>query len=462
VDTIAAIGTALGEGGIGIVRISGPRSEQIINELFIPSKPENWKRKESHRLYLGHFRKGGEKKVIIDEVLVTIMKAPQSYTGENMAEIHCHGGALIMKTILEEVLATGAVLAEPGEFTKRAFLNGKLDLTKAEATIDLIRASSEAGLKIAASQLEGNLAKKITVLQEQLLKILAFLEATIDFPEEELPGLADKEIEAGLKSLIASLEELAEGFKQGQIIREGLKTVIFGKPNVGKSSLLNALLGRERAIVTDIPGTTRDLIMETIYLEGIPVKLIDTAGVRLTEDLIEIIGVEKTKETLKEAELAFLVLDGGAELGENDFLVFELAKELDIPFLILLNKVDLRDQVLKKGQLETVFAGVNILEISALKGYGLSELGEEIKKLFDLNKLNFRESPLLTKMRHFESVKKSLKHLTEALDALQQGYPEDFLIIDLKAGYDYLAEIVGKDADEEVLNKIFADFCIGK
>ncbi len=460
-ETIAAIGTALGEGGIGIVRVSGAQSEYIVNKLFSPSKQKNWKKGESHRLYLGYLKKSSDES-IIDEVLVTIMKAPRSYTGEDMAEIHCHGGVLIINTILEEVLEAGAVLAKPGEFTRRAFLNGKLDLTQAEATLDLIRASSESDLRMAASQLEGNLAKKIFALQERLLKIIAFLEVAIDFPEEQIDGLSENEITIELNDLTKSLEKLIQGFRQGQIAREGLKTVIFGKPNVGKSSLLNALLGKERAIVTDVPGTTRDLIIETIYLEGIPIKLIDTAGVRLTDDIIEIIGVEKTKETLREADLAFLVLDGGTELGDNDFLVFELAKELEIPFLILLNKVDLKKQIIKKEQLEASFKGIKILEISALKGYGLAELGSEIKGLFGLKQLNIEEEPLLTKVRHLESVKNALKHLKDAISSFNQAYPEDFLVIDLKSSYDYLAEIVGKATEEEVLDKIFADFCIGK
>lgn len=461
-NTIVAIGTALGEGGIGIVRLSGPKSEFIIHKLFLPANPVNWEKRQSHRLYLGRFKQDPEEDVFLDEVLVVIMKAPNSYTGEEMAEIHCHGGILAVSSILEAALAMGAVLAKPGEFTKRAFLNGKLDLTQAEATLDLIRASSEAGLKVAASQLEGNLAKKIGSLQAQLIRIMAFFEAKIDFPDENIEGLTDQEIENNFIILIKELEKLLKGFNQGKILQEGLKTVIFGKPNVGKSSLLNALLGKERAIVTDIPGTTRDLIIETVHIGGIPLKLIDTAGIRLTEDLVEKIGVKKTKDTLQEADLALLVLDGGTELMESDYLVFQLAKNSQVPFLILLNKIDLEHQVINKEQLERISNGVKVLEISTLKGQGLMELEDEIEGLFNLGEIKFEEAPLLTRMRHAESIKNALKHSAEALDSFKKGYPEDFLTIDIKSAYDYLAEIIGRGAEEEVLDKIFAEFCIGK
>lgn len=461
-NTIAAIGTALGEGGIGIVRLSGPASETIIEKLFVPANPLNWENRQSHKLYLGHFKKNPQENIFIDEVLVVIMKEPNSYTGEEIAEIHCHGGLLAVSSVLESVLAMGAVLAEPGEFTRRAFLNGKLDLTQAEATLDLIRAGSEAGLKIAASQLEGNLTKKINFLQEELLKIIAFFEVKIDFPDEEIDDLSNLELENKLNNLIKELEKLLKGYNQGRIIQEGLKTVIFGKPNVGKSSLLNAILGKERAIVTHIPGTTRDLIIETVYLGGIPIKLIDTAGVRLTEDLVEKIGVEKTKETLQEADLALLVLDGSSELGESDYLVFEMAKEIQIPLIVLLNKIDLENQIINKEQLERVFNKGKILEISALKGQGLNELEDEIKLLFNFGKIRYGEEPILTRIRHRDAINNALKHIKETLDYLKLGYPEDFLTIDLKAAWDCLAEVIGQNAGEEILDKIFAEFCIGK
>ncbi|NLL19796.1 MAG: tRNA uridine-5-carboxymethylaminomethyl(34) synthesis GTPase MnmE [Clostridia bacterium] len=461
-DTIGAIGTALGESGIGIVRLSGPDSEHIIEQLFIPVNRENWSRRQSHRLYLGHFRKSGSGQEVIDQVLVVIMKGPHSYTGEDVAEIHCHGGYLVVRSVLEAVLNQGARLAEPGEFTRRAFLNGKLDLAQAEATIDLIRSKSRTGLAIAVGNLDGKLSQLIDYCQEELLRILAYCEASIDFPEDEIEVMQPEEIEEIITSVINRLERLLADFDKGRLLQDGVKTVILGKPNVGKSSLLNAILGRERAIVTDIPGTTRDLIEEYVDLGGIPLRMVDTAGIRPTEDLVEKIGVEKTKEVLKEADLALLVLDAATGLTDNDQLVWQLAKEAGVPLIVLINKVDLDEVAIGREQLKQMDSGLTVLEISALSGYGLPALEEKVQEMVGLGEVRWEGEPLITRLRHRQAVTKAVDHLKQLLVSLEQGLPEDFLTIDLRGAWEALGEINGKTVGEDVLDRIFAEFCIGK
>lgn len=463
-DTIAAIATAVGESGIGIIRISGPKSEAVLDKLFIPINRDNWSNRKSHKLYLGHLRTAPGEREIIDQVLVVIMKKPHSYTGEDVAEIHCHGGFLAIRSALEAVLKTGVRLADPGEFTKRAFLNGKLDLAQAEATIDLIRAKSLSGLKLAASQLKGKLSQEVDYCQEQILKILAYLEAAIDFPEDEIEVLQDEEMRSISQDVIQRLEKLLAGFHKGRIFQEGLKTVILGKPNVGKSSLLNAILGRERAIVTEIPGTTRDLIEEFVDLGGIPLKLIDTAGVRFTEDVVEKIGVERTKAVVNEADLVLFVLDAATGVTGNDELVWQLVKEAGVPLLILLNKIDLDKVMIDKQALADKFGeeGVDIIEISALTGYGLPELEEKVRMMVGMGEAKLDQELLISRLRHQESVSKAIDHLKEFLKALAEGYAEDFLTIDLRAAWEALGEINGKTAGEDVIDRIFSEFCLGK
>lgn len=461
-DTIAAIGTALGEGGIGIVRISGPESRQVVENLFIPNNPENWRRWQSHRLYLGHFCEDSRKQKIIDQVLVVIMKGPHSYTGEDMAEIHCHGGYLVVRAVLEAVLSQGVRLAQPGEFTRRAFLNGKLDLAQAEATIDLIRSKSRAGLTAAVNILDGKLSQLIERCQEELLRMIAYCEAAIDFPEDEIEVLEPEEIKSVVNHLIGKIEKLLADYDKGRLLRDGVKTVILGKPNVGKSSLLNALLGRERAIVTEIPGTTRDLIEEPLDLGGVPLRLIDTAGIRPTEDLVEKIGVERTKAVLKEADLALLVLDAATGVTDNDRLVLQLAREAAVPLLVVINKMDLEPVLINKEQLEASFPDLTVLEISALSGYGLPELEEKVRSMVGLGEVRFDGEPLVTRLRHRQALLKALDHLQQLLGSLEAGLPEDFLTIDLRGAWEALGEINGKTVGEDVLDKIFAEFCIGK
>ncbi|HHY60601.1 MAG TPA: tRNA uridine-5-carboxymethylaminomethyl(34) synthesis GTPase MnmE [Clostridia bacterium] len=463
-DTIAAIGTALGESGIGIIRISGPDSEKVVEQLFIPKNKARWEQRVSHKLYLGHLRSGPGEEEILDQVLVTVMRRPRSYTGEDMAEIHCHGGFLVVRAALEAVLKAGARLAEPGEFTRRAFLNGKLDLAQAEAVIDLIRAKSRSGLKLAVSQLDGKLSQEIDRCQEELLRVLAHLEAAIDFPEDEIEAMAPEEMEAIAREVWRRLDKLAAGFDKGRVLQEGLKTVILGKPNVGKSSLLNALLGRERAIVTDVPGTTRDLIEEYVDLGGVPLKLVDTAGVRFTEDLVERIGVERTKAVLKEADLVLFVLDAATGVTENDELVWQLIQEAGVPRLILLNKVDLETALPEVRTIRDRLAVPEeaVIEISALTGYGLPALEEKVRLMVGMGEAKMDQEVLISRLRHRQSLRKAMDHLQEFLKALQKRMPEDFLTIDLRGAWEALGEINGKTVGEDVLDRIFAEFCIGK
>lgn len=463
-DTIAAIGTAVGESGIGIIRISGPDSERVVEQLFVPKNQGHWNQRVSHKLYLGYIRKGPGTDEILDQVLVTVMRQPRSYTGEDMAEIHCHGGFFVVRSVLEGVLRAGVRLAEPGEFTKRAFLNGKLDLAQAEAIIDVIRAKSLAGLQMAVSQLDGKLSQEIDSCQEELLRILAHLEAAIDFPEDEIEAMGAGEMEEAARAVLQRLTKLAAGFDKGRVLQEGLKTVILGKPNVGKSSLLNALLGRERAIVTDIPGTTRDLIEEFIDLGGIPLKLVDTAGVRVTEDLVEKIGVERTKAVLREADLVLFVLDAAAGITGNDELVWQLIRETGVPRIILVNKVDLNSARLDLREIRERFGDreETVIEISALTGYGLPALEEKVRLMVGMGEARFDQEVLVSRLRHRESLQKAMDHLEGFLRALHKGMPEDFLTIDLRSAWEALGEINGRTVGEDVLDRIFAEFCIGK
>jgi len=458
-DTIAAISTPFGEGGIGIVRMSGSLTEKILDEVFVAKKTQKWKERQSHRLYLGHLQKEGK---IIDEVLAVIMKEPHSYTGEDVGEVHCHGGLLAVNLALEAVLGAGARLAEPGEFTRRAFLNGRLDLVQSEAIIDIIRSQSSAGLELAVEQLGGSLPEAISNCQKQLLRLMAYFEASIDFPEDEIDTIAYDEMDVILTGVENKIKGLLDGFSQGKIIREGLKTVILGKPNVGKSSLLNALLQEDRAIVTEIPGTTRDVIEETVNLNGILLRIMDTAGIRPTEDLVEKIGIEKTKEVLKKADLALLVLDAGERLTGHDEMVYRLVQGEGIPSLVLINKIDVDKPMLSREEAHRLFGEVEFLEISALKGQGLEALSGKIREMVGLGKVGEGPEPLLTRLRHAQSLKKALEHLQLVRKGLDSGMPVDFLSIDLKEAWESLGSINGTSIEDDVLDTIFSEFCIGK
>ncbi len=457
-DTIAAISTPLGEGGIGIVRLSGPKAIDIARKIFIPAGGIKWwKENPGHRLFYGYAAepRSGE---IIDEVLLGVMVAPKSYTKEDVVEFNCHGGLVSLRKTLETVLGQGARLAEPGEFSRRAFLNGRLDLIQAEAIIDIIRAKTDAGLKLAVSQLKGNFSGKIKTIQKDLTALLAETEACIDFPEDYLPE--DRAQTRGkLIKILDQVGFLISSAEKGKIYREGILAVIAGRPNVGKSSLLNALLKEKRAIVTEIPGTTRDIIEEVINIKGIPIKIADTAGLRPTDDPVESIGVQRSQEALESAGLVLFVIDAVQGFTKEDRELLEgLRKKRKI---LLINKIDLTEA--DRGLAAVCLASESpVLEISAKTGAGLEELSDTIEKMVFEGKIESGDNYLVSNVRHMDVLRRCEHHLKEALQAFDEGLPEDLQAIDLRAAWDTLGEITGSTATEEIIDHIFANFCIGK
>lgn len=458
-DTIAAISTPLGEGGIGIVRISGEKSLEILEKVFRTSRPRNWRTVQSHTIHYGHVveQKSGE---VVDEVLVSVMRGPRTFTAEDVVEINCHGGIVPLQKTLELVLQEGARLAEPGEFTKRAFLNGRIDLSQAEAVIDIIRARTDQGLKVALNQLAGALSAKVKNLREELLGLLAFIEAGVDFPEEDVQQISLKEIGDRVIEVKQQVKKLLSGAYAGRIYREGFRMVIAGKPNVGKSSLLNALLRERRAIVTDIPGTTRDVIEEVVNLRGIPVRIIDTAGIRDTTDVVERLGVEKTREWLAQADLVLLVMDAASGITREDREILGLIGEQRV--IILVNKIDVEDPRIDKEEVME-WAGDRVcLEISAREEIGLEELADTVVGMVLEGKVVAADQGLVTRVRHQESLQRAARHLEQVEEGVLLGFAQDLLSIDLKAAWEALGEITGDTLGEDVLDRIFAEFCIGK
>jgi tRNA modification GTPase len=390
------------------------------------------------------------------------MKGPHTYTREDIVEIHCHGGIVPMRRVLEQVLARGARLAQPGEFSKRAFLNGRLDLAQAESVIDIIRSKTDRSLSLAVSQLKGNLSKKITELQNKILGLLARVEANIDFPEEDLEENAGEAIIREGEKVLKEFEEMISRADTGRVYREGISTVIIGNTNVGKSSLLNALLRENRAIVTDIPGTTRDLIEEVINIRGIPLRIIDTAGLRETSDFVEKIGVEKTRETINRADLVLVVLDAVRGLDDEDRAILELIKEKKA--LILINKVDVDEAKIriKESDVRRLVRERPVLWISALKGTGIDRLEKEIFEMVTGGRVTGSDTVLVANIRHKEVLERSARHLQEAITGARQALPVDIVAIDLREAWEALGEITGSTATEDLLDRIFEDFCIGK
>ncbi|WP_461829898.1 tRNA uridine-5-carboxymethylaminomethyl(34) synthesis GTPase MnmE [Aquifex sp.] len=446
-EPIVAIATPYGESAIGIVRLSGKGVLDIVKRFF--------KTKGEIKPRFAHFgRLYDEKGEELDEGILIYYKAPHSYTGEDMVELNLHGNPRILQRAVELFLNAGARLAEPGEFTKRAFLNGKLDLTQAEAVAELISAKTELARKVALKQLHGELSKYIRPLRDTLLELLAYVEADIEFAEEDIPTLTKEQVLEMVERVIKGIEELLRTAKTGKFIREGIKLAIVGRPNVGKSSLFNALLKEERAIVTDIEGTTRDYIEETLQIKGIPVRLIDTAGIRETQDIVEKIGVERSKKKIEEADLVLFVIDGSRELTEEDLKIYESIKNKER--IIVVNKVDLP----LRANLE-IFKGENIIKVSALTGEGLDKLSEEILKKVGVQ---LEESVnIYVSLRHETLLKKA----KEVLERFKEEYKEkdispEIAMLDLREASDYLGEILGEITTEDVLGKIFSTFCIGK
>ena len=455
-STIASISTAPGIGGIGIVRISGENTFKIIEKIFIPKTQSSIDEIKGYTLKYGNIIENGN---IIDEVLVSYFKAPKSYTTENMCEINSHGGNIIVKKILELCLKNGADLAEPGEFTKRAFLNGRIDLAQAESVIDVINAKSDREVQSGIKQLEGFLSKEIKSIKQEILNVLVNAEVSIDYPEYDIPEVQEKEIRDMIENVKSKLEKLEKSFDNGKIIKDGIKTAIIGKPNSGKSSLLNAILKEERAIVTDIAGTTRDTIEEFVNINGIPLKLVDTAGIRETSDEVEKIGVKKSIKQAEEADLIIAIFDASKELTQEDLEILKLIKEKES--IILLNKVDLKTIITEKDE-RLKNSSANILKISALNKIGIEDLYNKISEMFNLNKINFDNEILITNIRHKNIISKALENIRKVEESLNNNMPIDIITIYIKEILENLSEITGEAVTEDVINEIFSKFCLGK
>jgi len=458
VDTIAAIATPVGRGGIGVIRISGQDSEKILQRLFQPRK-ENAFPLESHRLYFGRLI-APESGRVLDEVLATIMRAPHSYTGEDVAEIHCHGSPLLLERILDEILRGETRLAGPGEFTRRAFLNNRINLAQAEAVLDLIEGKTERGIEIALDHLQGTLSDRIQYLRYQLVEALALVETAIDFSDEDLVSDPAINIPDILDHCTEAISGLLSTYREGKIRRDGLSLVITGKPNVGKSSLLNRLLGEDRAIVSVLPGTTRDFIEETFAVRGLPVRLIDTAGIRKGKDEIEEEGIRRVWEKTASADGIIILIDGSVDLSPEDGLIIEKNKGKRV--IIAINKIDL-PRKLDEGALRTLIPDAAFLPISAKFGNGLPELKEAIYGIASLEDTRDGTADrILTNLRHKEALIKTLRCLERGKEAFLEGRPPELVALDLRDGLATLGEITGETTNEEVLDHIFSRFCIGK
>ena len=448
--TIAAISTPIGHGGIGIVRVSGDDALKIIEKVFVPKNKGKFK---PYTLKFGNII--NEQGNVLDQVLISYFKAPKTYTGEDICEVNCHGGLIVTKQILDLLLRNGAVMAEPGEFTKRAFLNGKIDLTQAEAVIDLINSKSAKENSASVKQIEGFLGERIKEIKRDIVDLLVDIEANIDYPEYDVEEVRRERIETVLQGSISKIEKLEATFESGKVLREGVNTAIIGKPNVGKSSLLNALLKENRAIVTEIAGTTRDTIEEYVTIKGIPLKLIDTAGIRDTSDVVENIGIEKSKKAIDEAELVLLILDATSDLTAEDRALLELIN--DKKHIVLINKIDAGSKVS-----EADLDDDNIIRISIKNGDGLDLLESKIENMFELCALDSENDVVLTNSRHQALILKAKEGIINALNSAKNGLPLDMLSIDISEAIQKLGEITGETVSEEVISGIFAKFCLGK
>lgn len=463
-DTIAAIATAMTPSGIGIIRISGDEAVSITDHIFEAAGKKKLKDLPSHTIHYGHIKDGED---VIDEVMILLMRAPKSYTREDTVEIDCHGGVYVMKRILETVIKYGARPAEPGEFTKRAFLNGRIDLSQAESVIDVIHAKNEFALKSSMNQLSGALSDEVKELRGQVLHEIAFIESALDDPEHiSLEGYP-QELEQKVTSIHSRIETLLKNSENGRILKEGISTVIVGKPNAGKSSLLNTLVGEERAIVTDIAGTTRDVLEEQMNLNGIILNIIDTAGIRSTDDVVEKIGVDKARKYLKDADLVIYVVDTSTPLDENDFEIIGLLK--DRKAIILLNKSDLSPLITKTEMKEAVEKQngrseepIRMISISAKEQTGIDELQQAVQEMFFSGEVTFNDQVMITNIRQKASLQEALSGLELVLQSVRDGMPEDFYSIDLMNTYEALGSIIGEAVEDDLVNEIFSKFCMGK
>ena len=455
-DTIAAVATAYGEGGIGIIRISGEEALPILQEIFeFHGDTDTF---TSRRMTYGKII-DKEKNQIIDEVLAVYMKGPKTYTAEDVVEINCHGSMVSLRKTLALVLRKGARLAEPGEFTKRAFLNGRLDLSQAEAVIDMIRAKTDKSFDVAVSQLEGRLSLKVEEIRQKLLDLLVDITVNIDYPDEDIEEMTYEKLEESIVETQDMIEKLLATSSTGRMIREGIKIAIVGKPNVGKSSLMNGLLKETRAIVTDIPGTTRDTIEEVLSIRNIPVYLVDTAGIRETSDKVEKMGIEKSKEAFNQADFILFLLDGSRPLEEEDLQIMELLGARKC--LVLINKRDLGEAI-SIEEIAAKLPASQVIEASLLKGQGITEIEDAVEDLVYGGEIVQKESMMVNNVRHIELLQQAVKSLTDALHMSERREALDFIEVDVKNAYERLGEIIGETVSDDIINEVFARFCLGK
>ncbi len=458
-DTIAAISTPMGEGAIAIVRLSGDEAIPIADRLFKSVSAKKLADMASHTIHYGHLvdPKSGQ---VVEEVMVSIMKGPKTFTKEDVVEINCHGGIVSVNRVLQHVLNNGARLAEPGEFTKRAFLNGRIDLSQAEAVMDLIRAKTDRAMNVALGQMEGRLSKLIRSLRQEILEILAHVEVNIDYPEyDDVEEMTHKMLLEKAQFVRKEIIKLLQTSQQGKILREGLSTVIVGRPNVGKSSLLNSLVQENKAIVTDIPGTTRDVIEEYVNVRGVPLRLLDTAGIRETEDIVERIGVERSRQVLKEADLILLVLNYSDELTKEDENLFEVVKGMDV--IVIVNKTDLPQQI-DLERVKELAHKHKIVTTSLLEDRGVDELEEAIASLFFSGSIESGDMTYVSNSRHIALLNQSLHAIEEAIQGAEMGTPIDIVQIDLTRTWELLGEIIGDSVHESLIDQLFSQFCLGK
>ena len=454
-DTIAAIATGLTPAGIGIVRISGPDSTRIMDRIFVNKEGDPVSLQKPNRIHYGFIHVSRE---TMDEVLVMNMKAPHSYTGEDTVEINCHGGPLMMKKVLQTVLENGARLAEPGEFTKRAFLNGRIDLSQAEAVTDIINAKNDRAVKAGVSQLKGSVSEAVRRLRDRLLGETAYIEAALDDPEHyDLDRYGD-ELLPKLEKLYGEISGLIGSYRYGKLVKEGINTCILGKPNAGKSSLLNAMLGENRAIVTEIPGTTRDVIRESIQLGDLSLNIMDTAGIRETSDRVERIGVEKAFEFAKQADLILYVIDRSVPMDESDREIIRFIRENGCRAIYLLNKSDLEAEELP----EIADVSRETIEISARNGDGIGQIIRRIEELFDCGSISYNDEVMISSERHLGLLKQAAVSVANVIQSVQEGLPEDFYTIDLMDAYHSLGLIIGEETEDDLADRIFSEFCMGK
>ncbi|MCR6112677.1 tRNA uridine-5-carboxymethylaminomethyl(34) synthesis GTPase MnmE [Bacillus sp. A301a_S52] len=455
-DTIAAISTPMGEGAIGIVRVSGPEAIKIVNRLYRGKKTLT--EIDSHTINYGHLidPASGD---IIEEVMVSILKAPRTYTKEDMVEINCHGGLISVNKVLQLVLNEGARLAEPGEFTKRAFLNGRIDLSQAEGVMDLIRAKTDRAMNVAINQVEGKLSKRVQTLRQALLETVAHVEVNIDYPEYDAEEMTLDILQEKASYVSSEIDRLLQTAHQGKILREGLSTVIIGRPNVGKSSLLNNLVHENKAIVTDIPGTTRDVIEEYVNVRGVPLRLLDTAGIRQTEDIVERLGVERSRKVVNDAELVLLVLNYNEELTTADEELFQLSEGRDT--IIIVNKTDLPEKI-DMERTRSLAGSRPIVTTSLLKDEGVDELEEAIRHLFFAGDLETGDMSYVSNSRHIALLTQAKKTIEEALGAVEAGMPVDMVQIDITKAWELLGEVIGESVSESLIDQLFSQFCLGK